>query len=172
MVYLMTNGLAVYPGTFDPITLGHLNVIKRAARIFDKVIVLISINSSKKPAFTIEERVSQVRRVCERFPNVEVDFSDKLVAEYCRDKGAKILIRGLRAVSDFDNECQMATINRKMNPDLDTFFLVADSKYTYLSSTAVREMARYGADLSEYVPREIIQEIIEKIGSGGKSYAK
>jgi pantetheine-phosphate adenylyltransferase len=168
----MHNGLAVYPGTFDPITLGHLNVIKRAAKIFDKVIVLVSINSSKRPAFTIEERVSQVRKVCERFSNVEVDFSDKLVAEYCRDKGAKIMIRGLRALSDFEHECQMANINRKMNPDLDTFFLVADSKYTYLSSTAVKEMARYGADLSEYVPREIIQEIVEKIGNGGKSYAK
>jgi len=171
MVYLM-NGLAVYPGTFDPITLGHLNVIKRAARIFERVIVLVSVNSDKKPAFTVEERVSQVKRVCARFPNVEVDFSEKLVAEYCRDKGAKILIRGLRALSDFDKECQMANFNRKLNPDLDTFFLVADSKYTYLSSTAVKEMARYGADLSEYVPREIIQEIIDKIGNGGKSYAK
>ncbi len=161
-------GLAVYPGSFDPITLGHLNVIKRAARVFDRIIVCVGTNSSKKPVFSIEERVAQVKRVCERFPNVEVDFSDRLVADYCRSKGAQIVIRGLRALSDFEHECQMANINRKMNPDLDTFFLVADSKYTYLSSTAVKEMARYGADLREYIPREIIQEIEEKVGKGGK----
>jgi len=165
-------GLAVYPGTFDPITLGHLNVIKRAAKVFEHVIVCVGTNSGKKPAFTMEERVEQVKKVCSRFPNVEVDFSDRLVADYCRSRGAKILIRGLRALSDFEHECQMANINRKMNPELDTFFLVADSKYTYLSSTAVKEMARYGANLGEFVPREIIHEIEEKIGDGGKLYAK
>ena len=166
------NGLAVYPGTFDPITLGHLNLIKRAALVFDHVIVCVGNNSNKKAAFTMEARVAQVKKVCSRFPNVEVDYSEKLVADYCRSKGAKILVRGLRALSDFEYECQMANFNRKMNPELDTFFLVADSKYTYLSSTAVKEMARYGADLSEFVPREIIHEIEEKIGNGGKSYAR
>ena len=162
------NGLAVYPGSFDPITLGHVNVIKRAARVFDNIIVCVGTNSSKHTAFTMEERVAQVRKVCERFSNVEVDSSDRLVADYCRSRGAQIIIRGLRALSDFEQECQMANINRKMRPDLDTFFLVADSKYTYLSSTAVKEMAQYGADLKEFVPREIMHEIQEKIGKGGK----
>ena len=161
-------GLAIYPGSFDPITLGHLNVIKRAARVFDRVIVCVGTNTSKRPVFTTEERVAQVKKVCARFPNVEVDFSDTLAAEYCRSKGAQIIVRGLRALSDFEQECQMANFNRKMNPNLDTFFLVADSKYTYLSSTAVKEMAKYGADLREYIPREIIQEIEEKFGKGGK----
>ncbi len=161
-------GLAVYPGTFDPITLGHLNVIKRAAKVFDRIIVCVGTNSSKTPIFTTEERVAQVAKVCERFSNVQVDFSDRLVADYCRSKSAQIVIRGLRALSDFEHECQMANFNRKMNPDLDTFFLVADSKYTYLSSTAVKEMAKYGADLKEFIPREIIQEIQDKFGKGGK----
>ena len=161
-------GLAIYPGSFDPITLGHLNVIKRAAKIFDHIIVCVGSNPNKKTFFTMEERVNQVKQVCARFSNVEVDCSDKLLADYCRTKGGHIIIRGLRAMSDFEHECQMANFNRKMNSDLDTFFLVADSKYTYLSSTAVREMAQYGADLSEFVPREILQEIVEKFGNGGK----
>ncbi len=161
-------GLAIYPGSFDPITLGHLNVIKRAAKVFDKIIVCVGSNPNKKSVFSMEERVEQVKKVCARFPNVEVDYSDRLLAEYCRSKDAHIIIRGLRALSDFEHECQMANFNRKMNPELDTFFLAADSKYTYLSSTAVKEMARYGADLSEYVPREILKEIELKFGNGGK----
>lgn len=161
-------GLAIYPGSFDPITLGHLNVIKRAAKVFDKIIVCVGSNPNKRTAFSMEERVEQVRKVCERFNNVEVDCSDRLLADYCRNKGAHIIIRGLRAMSDFEHECQMANFNRKMNPELDTFFLVADSKYTYLSSTAVKEMAQYGADLTEYVPREILKEVEGKFGNGGK----
>lgn len=160
-------GLAVYSGSFDPITLGHLNVIKRAAKVFDKIIVCVGSNPNKKTVFSLEERVEQVGRVCQRFSNVEVDSTDSLLAEYCRSKDAKIIVRGLRAMSDFEYECQMANFNRKMNPDLDTFFLVADSKYTYLSSTAVKEMARYGADLSEFLPREILSEIKDKFGNGG-----
>lgn len=161
-------GLAIYPGSFDPITLGHLNVIKRASKVFDRIIVCIGSNPNKRSTFTMEERVEQVKKVCERFTNVEVDCSDRLVADYCRSKGAHIIVRGLRAMSDFEHECQMANFNRKMNPELDTFFLVADSKYTYLSSTAVKEMAQYGADLTEYVPREILKEVEAKFGNGGR----
>ena len=160
---------AVYTGSFDPITLGHLNLIKRASRVFDKVIVCIMYNQAKKPLFTVEERLRQVRVVTARFPNVEVDASDKLVAEYARDVGAKVVVRGLRAVSDYERECQMALINTRLNPQLETFFLPASEKYMYLSSSAVKELASFGADLTDFAPREIIGEIEEKYSRKGRN---
>ena len=153
---------AVYTGSFDPITLGHLNLIKRASRVFDRVIVCIMYNKNKTPLFTVEERVRQVTEVTARFPNVEVDSSDMLVAEYARMKGAGVVVRGLRAVSDYEKECQMALINKRLNPELETFFLPASEKYMYLSSSAVKELALFGADLSAFAPREIIGEIAAK----------
>lgn len=153
---------ALYPGSFDPITLGHLNIIRRAAGIFDKVVVCVMKNSEKRPMFSIEERMDLVRRVTERFGNVEVATTDMLLAEYAKNHEGSVIVKGLRAVSDFDYEFQIALINKKMNPDLDTVFLTASEKYTFLSSTAVKEMARYGADLSEFVPREIIGDVIAK----------
>ncbi len=155
--------IAIYPGSFDPITLGHLNLIKRAAQTFDHVIVAIMINSEKQPLFTLEERLRHVKTVVSKFTNVEVDSYEGLVAEYARIKGACVIIRGLRAMSDFERECQMAIINKKINPDLETFFLAADEKYMYLSSSAVRELARFGVDLLNFAPREISDEIIEKV---------
>ncbi len=158
--------IAIYPGTFDPITLGHLNIIKRASRAFDKLIVCVMVNKSKTPVFSSQERLEQVRKVTERFENVEVDFSEKMLAEYARDRNATIVVRGLRALSDFEKECQMALINRKINPNLDTLFLAASEKYTYLSSSAVREMVQFGVhidDLREFMPREIIDEVVERI---------
>ena len=153
---------AIYPGSFDPITLGHLNIIRRAAAIFDRVVVCVMKNGEKTPMFTLDERVELVRRVTERLGNVEVATTDKLLAEYAKQFEDAVIVKGLRAVSDFDYEFQIALINKKMNPELDTLFLTASEKYTFLSSTAVKEMAAYGADLTEFVPMEIIGDVIEK----------
>ena len=150
---------AIYPGSFDPVTLGHLNIIKRASQCFDKLIVCVMINSSKKGMFTPEERVELLRRSTERFGNVEVDFSDELLAAYAKRRKAHVVVKGLRAVSDFEQEVQMAVINRKLNPRLETMFLASSEKYTYLSSSIVKELARYGADLAEFLPREIVDDV-------------
>ena len=153
---------AIYPGSFDPISLGHLNIIRRAAKIFDRVVVCVMRNREKTPMFTIEERMDMVRRSTERFGNVEVATTDKLLAEYAKQFEGAVVVKGLRAVSDFDYEFQIALVNKKMNPDLDTLFLTSSEKYTFLSSTVVKEMAAYGADLSELVPKEIMSDITEK----------
>ena len=153
---------AIYTGSFDPITLGHLNMIKRASRVFDKLVVCVMVNKDKKPLFTVEERLRQIRLVTQRFPNVEVDYSEELVADYARRTGAAVVVRGLRALSDYDKECQMALMNKRLNPDLETFFLAASEKYMYLSSSAVKELAMFGADLSAFATREIIGEIEAK----------
>ena len=158
---------AIYPGSFDPITLGHLNIIKRAAVCFDKLIVCVMVNSEKvnRGLFTPEERVELIRRVVAKLPNVEADCSSTLIAEYARQKRACTLVKGLRAVSDYENELQMALINRKLNPRLETMFLPSSAKYTYVSSSMVKEMARYGAELSDCVPREIIGDVQRKMDS-------
>ncbi len=153
---------AIYPGSFDPVTLGHLNVIKRAAQAFDKLIVSVMVNSSKQGLFTPEERVDLIRRVTRNLRNVEVECSSELLADYARRKGSRVVVKGLRAVSDYEKEVQMAIINRKLYPNLDTFFIPSSEKYTYLSSSVVKEMARYGADLSDFVPREIIADVNAK----------
>ncbi len=150
---------AIYPGSFDPVTLGHLNIIKRAAACFDKVIVCVMVNSKKTGMFTPEERVELLKKSTARFPNVEVDFSDELLAAYARRRRAHVVVKGLRAVSDFEQEVQMAVINRHLNPQLETMFLASSEKYTYLSSTIVKEMARYGTDLTGLVPREIVDDV-------------
>lgn len=158
---------AIYPGSFDPITLGHLNLIKRAASCFDKLIVCVMSNREKtRGLFTPEERVEMIRRVVGKLSNVEVDSSSGLLAEYARERHACAVVRGLRAVSDYEKEVQMALINRKLNPRLDTLFLPSSAKYTYLSSSAVKELAAYGADLSDFLPREIISDMEEKMKNG------
>lgn len=155
--------LAICPGSFDPITLGHLDIISRSAQIFDNVIVCIMFNSNKtKPMFAISERVEMVKKVVERFPNVRVDTSDGLLAEYAKQFDGAVIVKGLRAASDFEYEFQMNYINKKINPELETMFLTANEKYTFLSSSVVREVASYGADLTGFVPREIVAEIEEK----------
>ena len=156
---------AIYPGSFDPVTLGHLNVIKRAAQAFDKLIVCVMVNSSKQGLFTPEERVDLIRRVTKNLRNVEVECSSELLADYARRKGSRVVVKGLRAVSDYEKEVQMAIINRKLYPNLDTFFIPSSEKYTYLSSSVVKEMARYGADLTDFVPREIIADVEAKFNS-------
>jgi len=163
--------IAIYPGSFDPVTLGHLNIIKRAAACFDKLVVCVMVNSNKHGMFAPEERVELLRRSTARFPNVEVDCSSELLAAYAKRRRAHVIVKGLRAVSDFEQEVQMAVINRRLNPRLETMFLASSEKYTFLSSTIVKEMARYGADLTDLVPREIVDDINRRMrelqGKGG-----
>lgn len=154
---------AIYPGSFDPVTIGHLNIIRRASEIFDKLTVCVMVNAGKNPMFSLEERVELIKRVTSDLPNVEVDFSGELLAEYARKKGKCVIVKGLRAGSDFESEFQMAMINHKLNPDLDTMFLTAEHQYTYLSSSMVKELGRYGADLSDFLPSEIIPDFQRKI---------
>lgn len=163
---------ALIPGSFDPITLGHFNIIRRAAQIFDRVVVCVMKNSAKNYMFSIPERVELVTRVTSRLGNVEVVTTDMLLAEYAKQYEGAVIVKGLRAVSDFDYEFQIALINKKMNPDLDTLFLTASEKYTFLSSTVVKEMAAYGADLSEFAPREIIDDIIRRTNENNRRLAQ
>ena len=156
--------VAIYPGSFDPITSGHLNIIRRAANIFDKLIVCVMVNAGKNPMFTLNERVELIQRVTKDIPNLVVDNSSELLAEYARKQGRCVIVKGLRAVSDFENEFQMALINRKINPDLDTMFLTADSEYMYMSSSMVKELGTYGADLADFLPQEIIPDFQKKLG--------
>lgn len=157
--------IAIYPGSFDPITLGHLNIIKRAANCFDRLIVCVMVNKGKGESglFDRNERVELIRKVVSGIPNVEVDLYCGLLAEYARERGAGLIVKGLRAVSDYENEVQMALINSKLCPGLDTVFFPSSEKYTYVSSTMLREVASYGACLDDFVPREIIPDIEEKI---------
>ena len=154
---------AVYPGSFDPVTLGHLDIIKRAAKQFDKVIVCVMVNSDKKGLFTPDERVDLLRRVVKGLDNVEIDSSHTLLADYAKSKGASCIVKGLRAMSDFEAEFQMATLNRKLNPDLDTVFLTACQDYTYLSSSIVKEMARYNVKLEGFVSPLIEEDVNRKM---------
>ena len=154
---------AICPGSFDPITLGHLNIIERAAQIFDRVVVCVAANTAKTaPMFTVEEKVEMVRRVIAPYPNVTVEVNSGLLAEFARRYEGSVLIKGLRAASDFDYEFQMDLINKRINPELETMFLTADKRYTFLSSSIVREMAHYGGELSGLVPEEIVAFIEEK----------
>ena len=162
---------AVYPGSFDPITIGHLNIIQRAANIFDKVIVCVMVNAGKRtPMFSLDERVELIRRVTKDLPNVEVDCSRELLAEYARRKNANVIVKGLRAGSDFENEFQMAQINHKLNPSLDTVFLGSEHQFMYVSSSTVRELGFYDVELTGFLPEEIIPDFkkrIQDIRQGG-----
>ena len=163
--------IAIYPGSFDPVTSGHLNIIRRAAKIFDKLIVCVMVNAGKNPLFTLDERVELIKRVTADLANVEVDASDELLAEYAKRKDSCVIVKGLRAGSDFENEFQMAMINRKINPNLDTMFLTAEHQYMYMSSSTVKELGRYGVDLSDFLPEEIIPDFQARIKlnlQGGK----
>ena len=164
---------AIYPGSFDPVTLGHLDIIRRAAACFDKVYVCVMVNAEKKnPMFTPQERLELIRRSVADIPNVEVDSSRELLADYARSKGDCVIVKGLRAGSDFENEFQMALINRKINPELDTMFLTSEHQFTYLSSSMVKELGSYDVDLADFLPAEIIPDFrkrIEDIRQGGNT---
>ena len=157
--------IAIYPGSFDPITSGHLNIIRRAANIFDRLIVCVMVNSTKTPMFSRDERVNMIKRVVGDIANVEVDSSDELLAEYARRKGSCVIVKGLRAGSDFENEFQMALINHKINPTLDTMFLTAEHQYMYLSSSTVKELGGYDVDLSDFLPEQIIPDFKQRVAA-------
>ena len=163
---------AICPGSFDPITLGHLNIIERAAQIFDHVVVCVAANATKtSPMFTVEEKVEMVKLAIAHVPNVSVEVNTGLLAEFARHYEGAVLIKGLRAASDFDYEFQMDSVNKRLNPALETMFLTADQRYTFLSSSIVRELANYGADLCGLVPEEIIG-LIEEKAKGVKKYGQ
>ena len=154
---------AICPGSFDPITLGHVDIICRAAEIFDEVVVCVMHNAAKKsPMFTLEEKLSMARRAVEGYKNVRVDSYDGLLTEYVRRFEKPVVVKGLRAASDFDYEFQMNMINKRLNPSVETMFLTASEQYTFLSSSIVREVAQYGAELKGLVPDAIIPDIEEK----------
>ena len=154
---------AIYPGSFDPVTLGHLNIIKRAAACFDRLIVCVMINSKKQGMFTPEERVELLKKATARFPNVEVDYSEGLLAAYAKRRRAHVVVKGLRAVSDFEQEVQMAVINRKLNPGLETMFLATSAENMFLSSSMVKQVAGFGGDISPFVPACILETIRERL---------
>ena len=155
--------IAIYPGSFDPVTSGHLNIIRRAANIFDRLIVCVMVNAGKNPMFTQQERVDMIRKVTADIPNVEVDCSNELLADYARRKGGCVIVKGLRAGSDFENEFQMALINHKINPNLDTMFLTSEHQYMYLSSSTVKELGVYDVDLSDFLPEQIIDDFKKRV---------
>lgn len=148
--------LAICPGSFDPITYGHLDIIQRGARIFDKVIVTVFNNQSKNPLFTVEERLELIRECTKDFPNVFVDSSSGLLTDYAEKKNAQVVLRGLRAVSDFEYEMRITSMNRRLNEKVETLFMMTNSQYSFLSSSIVKEVAQYGASVSELVP-EIVE---------------
>lgn len=154
--------IAIYPGTFDPITFGHLDVIQRASELFDIVIVAVLENAAKEPLFSKDERVEMIREAVVGLNNVEVDVFDGLLVEYAKRKNAVAIIRGLRAVSDFEYEFQMALMNRKISNGITTVFLMPHEKYTYLNSTIVRELARLHANVSDFVPQHVAEKLKEK----------
>ena len=157
----LTN-IAIYPGSFDPCTNGHLDIIERSSKIFEKVIVAVLLNSSKTPTFTVEERIDLLKTATEHIPNVEVVSFNGLLAQFAQDRNAKVIIKGLRAVSDFEYEFQMSLTNTKLNPNVETLFMTTKSENMYLSSSIVREVARYGGDISDMVPKVITEKIYKK----------
>ncbi|MFS0560920.1 pantetheine-phosphate adenylyltransferase [Terribacillus sp. 179-K 1B1 HS] len=154
--------IAMYPGSFDPVTNGHVDIIQRAAAIFDKVIVAVAVNSKKKPLFDEEERIELLRQSVKHLPNVSVAKAEGLTVDFARKHDVKVLIRGLRAVSDFESEMQISGINRHLQPGLETLFITADSAYSFLSSSIVKEAASFGADISKLVPPPVQEAIKQK----------
>lgn len=152
--------IAIYPGSFDPVTLGHLDVIERAAVMFDRLIVAVMHNSTKQPLFTSAQRVDFLRRSTAHIPNVEISGFSGLLAEYAGQRGACAIVKGLRAVSDFEYEFAMALANRKLNPKVDTVFLMTSAQHMYLSSSMVKDIAQHGGSIADFVPAVIHEEIV------------
>ncbi len=153
---------AIYPGTFDPVTNGHLDIIERACELFEKVIVTIAVNPNKKPLFNTEERIDLIKKVTAHLENAEVDSFDGLLVRYAERKKAGVIIRGLRAISDFEYEFQMSLTNRKLSPEINTIFLMPNEKYSYLNSSLVRELASYDANVKEFLPEYVLEKLKDK----------
>ena len=154
---------AIYPGSFDPVTYGHLEIISRASKLFDKVIVLISVNSAKKPSFSLYERMMMIERNTGQFDNVVIDILDGLLADYVKDVGAIAIVKGLRAVSDFEYEFQMALANKKLYSGAETVFLTTSAENMYLSSSVVKQIAEYGGNISSFVPENVLEFIQSRL---------
>lgn len=160
--------IAIYPGTFDPITLGHIDIIERASKIFDSVIVTLAVNPSKEPLFSAEERLEMISDAVQNFSNVTIEKFDGLLVNYAIEKKALVIIRGLRAISDFEYEFQMALMNRKLANDIQTVFLMPHEKYTYLNSTIVKGVARFGGNISSFVTPMVAGKLYEKLQVKGE----
>lgn len=154
--------ISICPGSFDPITLGHLDIIQRAARVFDEVNVVVLNNSSKKSLFTVDERLGLIREVTKHISNVKVDYFQGLTVDYAKSVHASAIIRGLRAVSDFEYEMQITSMNRVLDEQIETFFIMTNNQYSFLSSSIVKEVAKYGGDITELVPEVVAQSLREK----------
>ena len=159
----MVQKIAIYPGSFDPVTNGHLDIIKRASRIFDKVIVAVLTNAAKNPAFTFDERVDMLKTATRDIENVEVKSFNGLLVDFVKQENASVIVKGLRAVSDFEYEFQMALLNEKLAPEIETMFLATSDRYCFLSSSIVKEIARHGGSLEDFVPDELIDPIYKKL---------
>lgn len=159
----MKTSIAIYPGSFDPVTYGHLDLIERGEKMFDQVIVAILSNTEKNPLFSVPERVEMLREVTQKWPAVEVDVFHGLLVDYARKRGAGVILRGIRAVSDYEYELQMALMNRKLEPRLETVFMLPSETYSYLSSKLVREIAQLGGPLKDFVPPAVEQRLRAKV---------
>lgn len=153
--------LAICPGSFDPVTNGHIDIIQRGARIFDQIIVAVFNNQSKDPLFSVEERIYLLTEATKHIPNVIVDSSDELLIDYANEQGAQAILRGLRAVSDFEYEMQITSMNRKLAPNIETFFMMTNNQYSFLSSSMVKEVAKYNANVGDMVPK-VVEEALKK----------
>ena len=163
----MKDNIAICPGSFDPLTIGHLDIISRSAKMFSKVIVVVMSNVYKNGgSFTVEERVEMIKKSVADIPNVEVDHYDGLLADYAASKNAKAIIKGLRAVTDFEYEFQMALTNKKLNPNLETLFLTTSAENMYLSSSMVKQIASMGGDITDFVPPAIHKDIVSRLKKG------
>ena len=159
---------AIYPGSFDPVTLGHLDIIKRASKIFDELIVGVLNNNSKSPLFSVEKRVKMLNDVVKDLPNVKVMSFEGLLVDFARKVDAQIIVRGLRAVTDFEYELQRSQTNTVLNENVDTIFFTTSLEYAYLSSSTVREAAYFGADISKFVPESVVQQVYDKFKERGE----
>ena len=164
----MNKSIALCPGSFDPVTVGHLDIVHRAACMFGKVIVVVMNNSAKHPLFSVEERVEMLKKATAQYKNVEIDSYDGLLAEYAREKNANAIVKGLRAVSDFEYEFQMALTNKKLNSEVDTVFLTTRAENMYLSSSIVKQIGSMGGDISGFVPEEIKDAVIKRLTANNK----